>query len=259
MLTGGNFLNKPSLSCRFRDVIVRATFISASKVYCVTPSWQLLRNLTIAMEETKIYTCRWERLDRTTDYRVCDLPEGTDLAGLKAALEMPLFEDVQVEVSVDSEVFVPVSHPYRFYESPRVYYVEPFISAREGGVPVTIHGQNFQKGATDILCKFGEPSEATENVFSVATFVDQRTLICTSPPFNTSRVVALEVLRFAAFPRAFGQSVAPRSGKCSMARLLSLCAFEYRAACRSVSTGHRATTPKTIRRSSSRRRGWSKP
>ena len=202
MLTGGNFLDKPSLSCRFRNVIVPAKFVSETKVYCRAPPWLLLRNLTVAMEEVKLYTCRWERLDRTTDYRVCDLPEGIDLAGLKSALEMPLYDDVKVEVSLDAQVFVSVSEPFRFFESPRVYYAEPFISAMEGGVPVTIHGQNFHKGPTNILCKFGEPVDATENVLSVATFINQRTLICISPPFRTNRVVSVKVRSCQLFAKA---------------------------------------------------------
>jgi hypothetical protein len=207
------------------------------------------------MEEVKLYTCRWERLDRTTDYRVCDLPEGIDLAGLKSALEMPLYDDVKVEVSLDAQVFVSVSEPFRFFESPRVYYAEPFISAMEGGVPVTIHGQNFHKGPTNILCKFGEPVDATENVLSVATFINQRTLICISPPFRTNRVVSVKVLLLPAVRESMSCSAGSWACESSMApqkrSLLLILAF----VCRSASTRQRATIPRTMLPSSFLNRG----
>jgi len=61
-LTGANYRDVPTLRCRFDDKVVDAEYVSDAEVHCHSPPRTLLRNLTIAKEESMIYTCRWERL-----------------------------------------------------------------------------------------------------------------------------------------------------------------------------------------------------
>ena len=66
------------------------------------------------------------------------------------------------------------SLPYRYYDPPVVYFIDPRYGIKDGGTQVWVKGQNFLNLGDDFRCNFGTRSTKAE-------LVNSETLFCRTP------------------------------------------------------------------------------
>ena len=78
------------------------------------------------------------------------------------------------------------NNSFLFYKHPIIYSINPVRGYVDGGINITIHGDNFLFDNSNVepICRFGDD----ETVYQNATIINSTAMICQVPPYNAGFV-----------------------------------------------------------------------
>jgi len=223
-IRGAGFLNHALLSCMFGLTVVKARWLSAEAIECLSPPKSPGTDLAIKVANNGV--------DFSPTFAVFSYQAGAKISGISpctgpntggtqvvvsgldftkssslfcrfgavdsAALFIsstrlscvtPLHPSgaVSVEVSNNHKDWTTSGQQLTFMEPVLLTSVSPSSGPDTGGSNVQVTGANFYPPSSDIRCKFGE------TVTAEATFVTSSLLNCKAPAYSGARMVSVQL------------------------------------------------------------------